>query len=109
MTSMSFCIRPSARLLTLFVFAVASVGTGCGSSAQVKGDDGGGGGSTRDSGGAGQAGSGGGSGTGGEDGGGSTSCPACPGVEPTPAGQACRTSADCPQRFSTCGPTYQAS
>src|SRR6478736_3341512 len=37
-----------------------------------------------------------------------TSLPACPGVDPTPAAQACRTSADCPQPFSTCGPTYHA-
>ena len=125
----------SAPLLTLLVLGVGVVGAGCGAASKVKGDDGGGSDSADASsdggaevpqgaagaaggaaGGSGQAGSGGHSGggatgsggTGGAGGkGGSTSLPACPGVDPTPVGQACRTSADCPGTFALCGPTYQ--
>jgi len=76
--------QPPARVLALLVFAVGIAGAGCGSASKAKGDGGG----DSDAGGAG------------------TTLPACPGVDPTPAGQACRTSADCPQ-FGSCGPTPQ--
>jgi len=134
MTSSSSRNHPSARLLTLVVLGVGVISAGCGSASKANGDDGGGGGSAADSseggpdvpqgaaggtaGGSGHAGSGGhpgGGATGSAGMGGaggksaSTSLPACPGVDPTPAGQACRTSADCPGTFAICGPTYQAS
>jgi hypothetical protein len=131
MTRSSSRNHSSARLLTLVFLGVGIVGAGCGSASKAKGNDGGGGGSAGDSpdggadvpqgaaGGSGQAGSGGhpgggatGSGgmggTGGKDGG--TSLPACPGVDPTPPAEACRTSADCTGMGfgASCGPTYRA-
>jgi hypothetical protein len=136
MTSSSLWNHSSARLLTLVFLGVGIVGGGCGSASKAKGDDGGGGGSAGSSndagadvpqgtagaggtvGGTGQAGSGGPPGAGGSGGGGkgdagvpdggSTSLPACLGVDPTLAAQACRTSADCSGLGfgSSCGPTY---
>jgi len=49
MTSLSFRNHPSARLLTLVVFAVGVLGAGCGSASKAKGDDGGGGSSAGNS------------------------------------------------------------
>jgi len=134
-TSSCHVNHPSTRLLALAACAVGVLGAGCGSPSKSTRDDAGAGGSAGDSsdggadvpqgaagaaggtaGGSGQAGSGGhpaagatGSGAMGGAGGkgGSTSLPACPGVDPTPAAQACRTSADCPGTFAMCGPTYQ--
>jgi hypothetical protein len=105
------------------------VGAGCGSASKATGEDGGagaqqgaagaGGAAGGAAGGSGAAGSGGhaggGAGTGGPagasgqggHGGATTTLPACPGVDPTPASQACRTAADCPQLF-TCGETYRS-
>jgi hypothetical protein len=123
MTSWSVGNHSSARVLTLVFLAVGIVGAGCRSASKAKGD---GGGASDDggadvpqgaagtggaAGGSGQAGSGGhpAGGSGGQGGtGGGTSLPACPGVDPTPASQACRTSADCPGMFATCGPTYHS-
>jgi hypothetical protein len=139
MKGSSFRVRPAARLLTFVVLGVGGVGAGCGSASKATPNDGAGGGGTGDSsdagadvpqgaagiagaagGGSGHAGSGGqpggaGVGGGGEGGaggkdGGTASLPACPGVDPTPAAQACRTAADCSGAGvgASCGPTYRA-
>jgi hypothetical protein len=111
--------RGLARRLVVLL-AVA----GCGSASKPSGEDGGAGVSGQAGAGAGGSLGGGGTGGGGTGGGGSggggkagaggkgggvgTSLPACPGVDPTPPSQACRTSADCMNDFGSCGPTYHA-